>query len=249
MPLRCVWKILAILAMVSQIGFSQSSLASRVLIVYNPLDPNSTAVASHYQDARGVPNANLCAVSVSITNSTILYSDYVTLVKTPVRSCLNTVGPQNILYIVLAYIRPLAVQSTSGQNYAVDSFLSDIWDQYTTRLFSPSPTAVHRYYAESQSQGNAFVPFQSLAAYRASTRAQLIYSVWRVDAVTPAIAEAQVDNAIAATGGPISQVVGSLPNGCIDMTFAPQGNPDSGYTTANWDLYRAAGFLNCRRQV
>jgi uncharacterized protein (TIGR03790 family) len=127
----------------------------------------------------------------------------------------------------------------------MDSFLSDIWDQYTTQFFTVPP-AVHRYYAESQSEGNSFVPFQTFAAYRASARAQLIYSVWRFDGATPAIAKAQIDNAITATsagGPPISQVAGSLANACIDMTSSPVGSPDSAYTTANWDLYRVAGFL------
>ena len=42
----------------------------------------------------------------------------------------------------------------------------------------------------------AFVPFQSLANYRATTRAQTIYSVWRLDGATAAIAEAQVDSCL-----------------------------------------------------
>ena len=249
MRLRRVWKALATIAILTHLGFSQSSLAGRVLLVYNPADANSTEVAAHYQTARGVPNGNLCRASVSTTNSTILYSDYVNLLRTPIRSCLNTAGPQSILYIVLAYLRPLAIQAPSGQNYSVDSFLSDVWDQYATQFFSPAPTAVHRYYAESQSQGNVFIPFQSLAAYRATPRTQLIYSVWRLDGATPAIAEAEVDNALAATGGPISQVAGSLANACVDMIAAPQGNPDSGYNTGNWDLYRVAGFITAAHNL
>jgi len=226
-------------------------LASRVLIVYSPTDPNSTAVASHYQTARGVPSSNLCPISAPSTYL-VSYSDYVNLIRNPVRSCLTAAGSQNILYIVLAYLRPLSVQATATQSYAVDSFLSDIWDQYTTQFFNPSPTAVHRYYAESQSQGNAFVPFQSLAAYRLTSRAQLIYSVWRLDATTPAIAMAQVDSALAAAaagGPPISQILGSPSNACVDLTYLPQGAPDSGYATANWDLYRAAGFLTAANNL
>ena len=237
-------RLLAFLAMIAQVALSQTSLASRVLIVYSPTDSNSTAVAAHYQTSRGVPSANLCAISAP-TAPNISYVDYLSLIRNPVRSCLNAAGPQNILYILLAYLRPLSVQANATQAYAVDSFLADIWDQYATQFFT-IPTATHRFYAESQSQGHAFVPFQSLAAYRTTARSQLIYSVWRLDGATPAIALAQVDNvtaAMAAGGLPISQVAGSLANACVDMTSSPVGVPDSGYTTANWDLYREAGFL------
>lgn len=249
MPLKIHFRIFAILPLLAQLAFSQSSLASRVLIVYSPTDPNSTAVAAHYQSARGVPSSNLCAISAPTAYS-VSYSDYVSLIRNPIRTCLNTLGPQNILYVVLAYLRPLVI-AASTQNYSVDSFLSDIWDQYTTQFFTV-PVAVHRYYAESQSQGNAFIPFQSFSDYRAGSRAQLIYSVWRLDGATVAIAEAQVDNALAATaagGLPISQVLGSPANACIDMTYLPQGDPDSVYTTANWDLYRAAGFLTAANNL
>lgn len=244
MPLRNFFKALTLLPVLAQLALSQSSLASRVLIVYSPTDPNSAAVAAHYQTARGIPNANLCAVAPPTTSADLAYSDYVSVFRDPVRACLNALGPSNILYIVLAYLRPFKVDTTNLV-YAVDSFLSDIWDQYTTQFFT-IPTAVHRYYAESQSEGNAFVPFQSLANYRATSRAQTIYSVWRLDGATPAIAEAQVDSVIAAeaAGGPISQVNGSPANACIDLDAEPFGLPDSGYTTANWDLYRVSGFLN-----
>ena len=174
MPVSIGLRTVAILAMLAPVAFSQTSLASRVLIVYSPTDSNSTAVAAHYQTARGVPNASLCSISAP-TAPNISYADYVSLIRNPVRSCLNAVGPQNILYILLAYLRPLSVQANATQAYAVDSFLADIWDQYATQFFT-IPTAVHRYYAESQSQGNAFIPFQSLAAYRTTNRSQLIYS-------------------------------------------------------------------------
>ncbi len=243
--MRAFIRIVLIMAIVGQAAFSQSSLASRVLVVYSPTDPNSAAIASHYQSVRGIPSANLCAISAP-TNANISYSDYVSLIRNPVRACLSTVGSQNILYIVLAYLRPLDVQVNATQGYAVDSYLSDIWDQYSTQFFTIPPT-VHRYYAESQSQGNSFIPFQSLAAYRNTARSQLIYSVWRFDGATPAIAEAQIDNAMAATkagGPPISSVAGSLANACIDMTSAPQGSTDNGYATANWDLFMQAGFVS-----
>lgn len=239
--------ILAALAVAFvQPGLAQSSLASRVLLVYNPSDSNSAAVATHYQTARGIPSANLCSVSVPET-TTLTFAEYVTLLREPIRTCLNTVGTQNILYIVLAYLRPYVVENVAEtMSYSIDSYLSDIWDQYATQFFT-IPPAVHRYYAESQSQGNGFIPFQSLAAYRNTTQAQLLYGVWRLDGATAAVAEAQVDSVMAATaagGLPISQVSGSPPNACIDMTVLPTlGQADNAYGTGNWDLYRAAGLL------
>jgi len=239
-------KVFAVLAVLARLAFSQSSLASRVLVVYNPTEPNSVAVAAHYQTARGVPNANLCAITESSANP-LPYSVYLSAVRNPIRGCLNAAGPQQILYILLAYLQPLTLQGgPAGYEYSIDGFLSDIWDQYTTQIFNTVPTAVHRYYAESQSQGNAFVPFQKFADYRASARAQLIYSVWRLDGATPDIANAQVDNALAATaagGPPISSVLGVPPNACVDMLGPALVRPDSGYATGDWDLYRAAGFL------
>ena len=233
--------------MFAQSAFSQASLASRVLIVYDPSSSDSVAVAAHYQAARGVPAANLCPITMP--GGTLTYSLYVSAVKTPVRACLNSVGPQSILYILLAYPQQQDIQAPSGQIYSLDSFLADIWDQYTTQFFEVPP-AVHRYYAESQSQGNAFVPFQSLANYRNMARAQLIYSVWRLDGASAAIANAQVDNAtaaMAAGGPPISQVLGSPANACVDLTYGtvntPVGDADSGYATANWDLYRISQML------
>jgi hypothetical protein len=89
MPLRNFFKALALLPVLAQLALSQSSLASRVLIVYSPTDPNSAAVASHYQAARGIPNANLCAVAPSTTSTDLAYSDYVSVFRDPVRACLN----------------------------------------------------------------------------------------------------------------------------------------------------------------
>ena len=228
-------------AMMVKTAFPQTSLAPRVLVVYDPTSSDSIAVAQHYQTARAVPNANMCAVPSPTASS---YALYVSTIRDPVRNCLNAVGPENILYIVLAYITPQDVQFPVAY-YSLDSFLEDLWDQYTTRAFNPAPIAVHRYYAESQSQGNSFVPFESFANYRATARAQLIYSVWRLDGATAAIAMAQVDNATAAmaAGGPISQVMGSPANACIDMENGITGVPDNGSQTANWDLYRASQML------
>jgi uncharacterized protein (TIGR03790 family) len=215
-------------------------------VVYTTNDADSVAVANHYRGARGVPAANMCAITLPLPGATQLAeADYVTYVKTPLRNCLTSVGAQNILYIVLAYLRPVEINSTANFVYGFDSFLADIWDQYTTRHMNP-PSITHGYYGDSQSQGNVFAPFQSLADFRASGRSQLIYSVWRLDGAAAAIATGEVDSVLAAEaagGSPLSQISGSPGNACVDQRSVPTGIPDSGYTTADWDLFRAAQFL------
>ncbi len=227
---------------------AQSPLASNVLVVYASNDPDSTFVGAYYAVQRGIPLSNLCPVTLSNPAAAALNGpDYENFLKAPIQACLNNLGAQNILYIVLAYLRPYAVSPGSGLDYyALDSYLADVWDQYTSQTFDPYPTQTQPYYADNQSQGNFYVPFQSLAAYRASGVLPLIYSVWRLDGPTPSIATALVDNALAAEagGGPISQIPGTSANACIDMAADPTANPDDGYRAADWDLFRAAQFLS-----
>src|SRR5258706_16377593 len=92
---------------------AQSSLASRVLIVYDPSDPSSNEVATYYKAQRGVPTANMCAVSLNGAMEDLTPAQYVSIFKTPVQGCLTTVGPSNILYIVLAWLRPYRINQQS----------------------------------------------------------------------------------------------------------------------------------------
>ncbi|MGA8028874.1 MAG: TIGR03790 family protein [Bryobacteraceae bacterium] len=244
--MRYLWLGLLVLSCPAGI-FAQSSLASRVLVVYASNDVNSASVATYYQSKRGIPSANMCPLTLPSPSAIGLSaSDYAESVQTPVQNCLNAAGRQNILYIVLAYTRPFGVDPGSGLGwYALDSYLADIWDQYTTQAFDPAPSYTHPYYVENQSQGDVYTPFESLASYRALGTLPLIYSVWRLDGATPAIATGLVDKALAAeaAGGPISQTK-SQPNACIDMLIDPTTFPDSGYRAADWDLLRASQFLS-----
>ena len=213
-----------------------------VLVVYNntPGNADSLAVANHYMTARNIPSGNLCAISPPV-NDFLATSDYITYVKTPIQNCLNAVGQKQILYIVMCYLTPYEVQGSSVGPFgeaAVDSYLSDIWDKYATQPFLIIPNLAQPYYADSQSQGNVYSPFQSFAAYRANARNPLIYSVWRLDGPSAAIASALVDQAMAAeaSGGPSGQA-------CIDTRQNPTGQPDFSYTSGDWDLYQAATFL------
>ena len=211
-----------------------------VLLVYNTNVADSLNVANHYMAQRGVPQQNLCAITPPSTD-TLSLDDYTTYVKTPVQACLNTVGSKSILYIVMSYMTPYRVGAGPMGVAAVDSYLADIWDKYVSQPFLILPNTTQPYYADSQSQGNVYTPFQSFAAYRANARNPLIYSVWRLDAPTAALASALVDQAIAAetAGGPAGQA-------CIDETYDPSANPvayDAGTPSGNWDLFRASQFL------
>jgi hypothetical protein len=85
--------------------------------------------------------------------------------------------------------------------------------------------------------GNVYQPFVSLATYRAQHGALTIYSVWRLDGATQALAQGLVDKAIAAeTNGLAGQV-------CIDRNRGPITSVlDSDYGEGDWDLHQAATF-------
>ena len=219
---------------------AQDPLAARALIVYATNSPDSVAVKDHYINARfDVPStANLCPIALpDITATDVNETTYINSIKTPVRNCLSAVGKTKILYIVLAYIRPFTLSLSRGfGTYSMDSYLADIWDQYSTTDFYPAPTATHRYYADVQSLGQVYPAFQSLAAYRNSPRSHLLYSVWRLDGATPAIANGLVDKATSA----MNNVTGVA---CIDPRYDPTGVPDSSYSSGEWDLHRTAQLL------
>src|SRR5580704_17154116 len=82
---------------------AHNPLAQRVLVVYDPTSSDSVNVANHYLAARGIPAANLCAISPSEVSTLLTWSAYVSEVQNPIQNCLNTVGPNQILYIVLGY--------------------------------------------------------------------------------------------------------------------------------------------------
>jgi uncharacterized protein (TIGR03790 family) len=190
---------------------AQVPLNQRVLVVYNFTVPASVSVANYYVSQRGIPVANLCPISPPSTTS-LSWSQYVASVKTPVQNCLNAVGAQNILYIVFTYQTPFNVTgSTSPFYYALDQYVADIWDQYAAQDFYPVPSQFHPYYDDAQSQGNVYQPFVSLANYRAQSNALTIYSVWRLDGATQALAQGLVDKAIAAESGTGRHSCGGVP--------------------------------------
>src|SRR5581483_8379623 len=129
-------------------------LNQRVLVVYDPNVSDSVNVANHYLQSRSIPAANLCSISPPETNAALTWATYLSAVKTPVRNCLNRVGSSNILYIVLAYVRPFSLHGQNGFVYSLDGYLADIWDQYSNQDAFPYPAGSHAYFGDAESQGN-----------------------------------------------------------------------------------------------
>ena len=225
------------------VGFScllvhaEVPLNERVLVVYNSTVPASVSVANYYATQRVIPAANLCPISPPSTTS-LSWSQYVSSVKTPVQNCLNAVGAQNILYIVFTYQTPYKVSGTASPlYYALDQYVADIWDQYASQDFYPFPSQFQPFYDDAQSQGNVYQPFVSLANYRAQQSALTIYSVWRLDGATQALAQGLVDKAVTAESSGLAGQV------CIDRSRGPIANLlDSDYGEGDWDLHQAATF-------
>jgi len=209
------------------------ALNQRVLIVYNSADANSTAVANHYAAQRAIPSANLCPITPPST-SLLAWADYLSTVRTPVQRCLTAIGSSNILYIVFTYNTPYSLTGPDQVTYSLDQFVADIWDVYEPSGQYGLPSSAHPYYAANQPEGNVYTPFVSLATFRSQNSA-LIYSVWRLDAATPALAQGLVDKAMAA------EVAGLRGQVCIDETTNPPGY-DYGLGSMEWQLRQAANF-------
>ena len=214
-----------------------AGLSQRVLVVYNANDADSLAVANHYAERRAIPQANLCPVAVPSSVS-LSWAQYAATLKPAVQNCLGAAGPGNILYIVLAYRMPYRVTGSSDLlRYALDSYLADIWDRYATTDFFPYPSRAQPYFADSQSQGNVYKKFRSLADYRAGNSALPIYAVWRLDAANAELAKGLVDKAIAAEASGLSG------QACFDRRLGNIATLfDSSYGEGDWDLHRAAQF-------
>lgn len=211
-----------------------SQLSQSVLVVYNSANSDSINVADYYVAKRGIPAANLCAIAPPSTAS-LSWSAFVSKVSTPIGNCLEAVGWSNILYIVFAYQTPYSVIAPDGATYAIDQFIADIWNVYTPPGQYGIPPSPQPYYANAQSEGNVYIPFSSFAAYRMANPVP-IFSVWRLDAATAALAEGLVDNALLAESAGLSGQV------CIDEQF-PTPTYDYGSSgSADWDLRQAATF-------
>ncbi|MCW5964947.1 MAG: TIGR03790 family protein [Bryobacterales bacterium] len=215
---------------------SLESLSSSVLVVYHSGLEESREVAEHYVRRRGIPRLHLCGVEFPASH-VVRGDHYLEQVKPVVRKCLERIGPDRVLYIVLSYLTPSQVM-IPGQRFeaALDSLLADIWDQANP---DPLPVQVrlpHPYFAAHDSAGNRFVRFLPFEVYREEADQPRIYSVWRLDGPTAEIAKGLVDRAMEAeeNGGPTGK-------GCFDRnTRDVQYKADSSYATGEWDIQRAS---------
>ncbi len=212
-------------------------LPERVLIVYNANVPASREVADDYASKRSIPTVNKCAIAPSDAAAVDWY-EYEIKVRTPIRACLNAAGKDRILYIVFAYQTPfriLNVPTTTGRELrALDSFIADVWND---RVLDVAEINNHAYFAAAQSQGNVYSSFVSLAEYRNQPGANLIYSVWRLDAATIELAKGLVEKARQAEANGLSG------QACFDRRFGAAVTLDDWlYGWGDWDLFRAADF-------
>lgn len=214
---------------------AKGRLSDRVLVVVNGYESGSKKVAAHYMAVHGIPAANRCVVKPPDASEAgtrgVTWEDYQAELKPAIRKCLERAGKTKILYLVLSYLMPFRLEGRPrGSGVALDSYLSDIWDEL------PEPTrAQNPYYAAVQSKANIFPPFTPLADYRDRTQAPLIYAVWRLDGPSAQSATALVDKAMAA------EATGARGIACFDGRNPDFKNgSDEGYGQGDWDLFRAA---------
>jgi uncharacterized protein (TIGR03790 family) len=208
-----------------------SAQNNRVLVVYNAGIRESREVANYYIAKRSIPERNVCPIRAPSADN-LEPKEFESRVKQPIRKCLEEAGKDKILYIVFSYKTPFAL-TINGQNYALDSFIADIWDEYLPAR-PATPANVQPYFGYAQSEGGVYQPFVPLSAYREQPGARHIYSVWRIDAATPALAKGLVDKAL------FAEVHGLSGKACFDLTGAPAA--DFLYGAGNWDVYEAAQF-------
>ncbi len=216
-----------------------AALSDRVLVVYNEWSQGSRQVADHYVAARKIPAAHRCGLKLSDhgprdETATVRWEDFEITVKRPIQKCLDRIGRKKILYIVLTYGTPYRLEETPVRfGISVDQHLADIWDQLGGAGRRSNP-----YYGHSHSAANRYPTFRSLADYRDQANAEIIYSVWRLDAASPVLARGLVDKALEAESS------GLAGQACFDRRYGSEMNSirDASYGSGDWDVHRAAEF-------
>ena len=215
-------------------GCCQTALNDRVLVVYNSSASESLSVARHYMALRQIPESNLCKISVAAVDY-LKQDEFEVRVKAPVEKCIATVGKQKVLYIVFSYQTPYVV-TVQGRVFALDSFIADIWDEY-----SPSrpgnEVRSHAYFGEAQSQGNVLYAVRSVG--QLPGWAAVVEHLFRVAAGCghAGLAKGLVDKAI------IAEANGLSGEGCFDLQFGSADNlADYGSAAGDWDIHQAAEF-------
>lgn len=209
-----------------------SSLADRVLVIVNTAIPGSQIVADHYRAVRGIPAANVCAIIAPDDGGGYMgtAADYVRVVRDPIRACLASLGPRQILYIVFAYHTPMKMfdpVTWSDSIRSTDSFVADLWQPTLLPFYNANPYSA------------ATVPFATWSD-RPTIMAP-VYSVWRLDAPTVAQALGLIDTAVQA------EQQGASGIGCFDRRYMDPVQ-DSSYGAGDvdiqmaYDAVSAAGF-------
>ncbi len=234
-------RLFLMLAIASSVFAAELPRNERVLVVYNAFSKESRQVARHYLKARHIPEANLCALRdvgfAAASNAPVeyvAYDDFEPVIAKPIRKCLSRTGKQKILYIVLAYDTPFRLRATpEGFGVALDSYLVDIWSEGQR---PPKPSPYYQPFFNQEGKYPAFVPLEE---YRRGADSEPIYSVWRLDAATPQIAESLVDKAIEAEHKGLRGVA------CFDRREGGddmKGVENLNYGAGEWDIFRAAQF-------
>lgn len=212
-------------------------LSARVLVVYNRNLKDSVRVADYYVARRHIPAANKCAISppmlwTAAGSVAVPGQEFDSVIKAPIRKCLAAVGRKQILYIVFTYQTPYKLSDVPPRyGVSLDQYVADIWDQT-----GPPTQVINPYYAVAQTKANVYQPFVSLADYRKQPGAKTIYSVWRLDGPSRALAQGLVDKAI------LAEQQGPTGQGCFDWRWYKNFDAvnDTGYDSGEWDIYRSA---------
>ncbi len=215
-------------------SFAQTlPLNQRVLVVYNAASAESRDVARYYMAKRNIPEANSCKIRVSSTEL-VDQNEFESHVKQPIRKCLDNVSKDQILYIVFSFQTPF-ILSLNNKTYALDAFVSDIWDEFLP-FRAADQNEIQPYFGYAQTEGDVYQGFISLSAFREKPKAPHIYSVWRLDAATSALAKGLVDKAL------FAEAHGLSGKGCFDLNSPIEGVADYRYGAGNWDIYQAGEF-------
>jgi len=224
-----------LLASGASLAAAEIPLNERVMVVYNANSDESQRVAKYYMAKRDIPKTNLCKIDTikdSIDDGSIFEPE----IKKPLRSCLDKLGKQKILYIVFSFETPYVIRH-QGHTVAVDQLVSDIWDEFTAPATVGREAGDQPYFGKAEAQGNVYESFVPFATYRDSPKAKTIYSVWRLDGPTAEIAKSLVDKAL------LAEKDGLKGKSYFDLTVPIHQNVvDSGYGAGNWSIYQASVF-------
>ncbi|MDZ7639010.1 MAG: TIGR03790 family protein [Bryobacterales bacterium] len=218
------------------IAAAQGPVGERVLVVYNATLKDSPAVAKDYATLRNVPEEHLCPISPP-SDTALSIGDFEETVKKPVRECLQKAGSHEILYIVLSYRTPFRVIEPDGKvNLAIDSVLSDVWNEILPQPFPERNLSPHPYFSLDNSKARQYTDHLPLLDFRERESAPRLYSVFRLDAPTEILAAGLVRKALTA-----ERAGGAKGRGCFDRNSGALGDAeDRGYAAGEWDIERAA---------